>query len=78
MLGTKFTSFMGRPRVWNVSSDVMGTSKMRSTEKSEFEIKNKAYTNEKDELLKDKQVYMNLKSEFNSFSQTLNEMATFK
>ncbi|NIL29337.1 flagellar hook-associated protein 2 [Bacillus thuringiensis] len=78
MLGTKFTSFMGRPRVWNVSSDVMGTSKMRSTEKSEFETKNKAYTNEKDELLKDKQVYMNLKSEFNSFSQTLNEMATFK
>ncbi|MGN4421108.1 flagellar hook-associated protein 2 [Bacillus cereus group sp. MYBK249-1] len=78
MLGTKFTSFMGRPRVWNVSSDVMGTSKMRSTEKSEFETKNKTYTNEKDELLKDKQVYINLKSEFNSFSQTLKEMATFK
>ncbi|MEB8736451.1 MULTISPECIES: flagellar hook-associated protein 2 [Bacillus cereus group] len=78
MLGTKFTSFMGRPRVWNTSNNVMGASKMGSTNKSEFEIKNKAYTNEKDELLKDKQVYMNLKSEFKSFSQTLNEMATFK
>ncbi|MGE7890742.1 flagellar hook-associated protein 2 [Bacillus cereus] len=78
MLGTKFTSFMGRPRVWNVSSDMIGTSKLLDTEKNEFEIKNKAYTNEKDELLKDKKVYTNLKSEFNTFSQTLNEMATFK
>lgn len=78
MLGTKFTSFMGRPRVWNTSSDVMGDYKMGSVEKSEFEIKNKSYTNEKDELLKDKQVYMNLKSEFKSFSKTLNELATFK
>lgn len=78
MLGTKFTSFMGRPRVWNTTSDVMGAYKMGSVEKSEFEIKNKSYTNEKDELLKDKQVYMNLKSEFKSFSKTLNELATFK
>ncbi|MGA5662962.1 flagellar hook-associated protein 2 [Bacillus bombysepticus] len=78
MLGTKFTSFMGRPRVWNTSSDVMGAYKMGSVEKSGFEIKNKSYTNEKDELLKDRQVYMNLKSEFKSFSKTLNELATFK
>ncbi|RHW05611.1 hypothetical protein B7P27_27725 [Bacillus cereus] len=39
------TSFMGRPRVWNASNNVMGISNVRSSEKNEFEIKNKNYTN---------------------------------
>ncbi len=32
----------------------------------------------KSELLKDKQVYVNLKSEFSPFAQTLNNLAKFK
>ena len=78
MLGTKFTSFMGRPRVWNVSNNLAGMSNLQNTKKSDNEVKNKAFINEKDELLEDKQIYMNVKSEFNSFSQTLNSMANFK
>ncbi|WP_242469806.1 flagellar hook-associated protein 2 [Bacillus cereus] len=78
MVGTKYTSFMGRPHLWGVPSNVISNPKIRKSEKQELDFKNEPYTNAKNELLKDKQLYVSLKSEFSSFTQTLNNLATFK
>lgn len=69
---------MGRPHLWGVPSNVISNPKIRKSEKQELDFKNEPYTNAKNELLKDKQLYVSLKSEFSSFTQTFNNLATFK
>lgn len=78
MVGTKYTSFMGRPHLWGVPSNVISNSKIQKAGNQKSNFNNERYSNTKSELLKDKQVYVNLKSEFSPFAQTLNNLAKFK
>ncbi|MED2795379.1 flagellar hook-associated protein 2 [Bacillus wiedmannii] len=78
MVGTKYTSFMGRPHLWGVPSNVISNSKIQKAGNQKSDFNNERYSNTKSELLKDKQVYVNLKSEFSHFAQTLNNLANFK
>ncbi|MBD8077309.1 flagellar hook-associated protein 2 [Bacillus thuringiensis] len=78
MAGIKYASFMGRPHLWGVPSDLISNSKIQKPGNQKSDFKNEPYTNAKSELLKDKQVYVSLKSGFSPFTQTLNNLTTFK
>ncbi|MGN4423626.1 flagellar hook-associated protein 2 [Bacillus cereus group sp. MYBK30-1] len=77
MAGT-LTGIGGRQQIWNLGNNMIDTSNFVELEMQALDMRKTPYTSEKQKLTEDKQVYISLKSQFSSFTQTFKDLAAFK
>ncbi|MGH0597759.1 flagellar hook-associated protein 2 [Bacillus mycoides] len=77
MAGT-LTGIGGRQQIWNLGNNMIDTSNFVELEMQALDMRKTPYTTEKQQLTNDKQVYISLKSQFSSFTQTFKDLAAFK
>ncbi|MFJ8526995.1 flagellar hook-associated protein 2 [Bacillus sp. NPDC094106] len=78
MAGTSISNIGDRQQIWNLGNTLIDTKNFVDLELSALEMRKTPYNNEKNKLSNDKSLYVSLKSQFSSFTQTFKDLAAFK
>lgn len=77
-MGTAVSNLGGRQQIWNLGNNIIDTSNLVNLELQALEMKKTPYSNQKQTLSNERDIYASMKREFSSFVQVFKDMYAFK